>query len=76
MVHFLLNRALQNDLGSTGARVISAGKEIGNRVGRRRSVDLPAEESRELQAAGRKQLPLERGPAQGKPQKKILCEDV
>lgn len=28
------------------------------------------------QQEGRKQLPLERGPAQGKPQKKILCEDV
>lgn len=37
------------------SRVISAEKEIGNRVGPRRSVALPADQSRELQAAGRKE---------------------
>lgn len=54
-VLLLLSRVLQNDLGSMGARVISAGKETGNRVGPRRSIDLPAEESRGLLAAGRKE---------------------
>lgn len=54
MRFLLMDRVLRDDLGNMGARVISVGKEIGNRVGQRSGVaecrtvvEIPPEESRE-----------------------------